>query len=250
VASRDDMVIRPRLDGGDRAAAPVRAREERRLYRGKKKGRLFGRMVKARMGRKAARRAGGALKARRAAKLARASRAAAGAGRGAAAAAARGGARAAASNPIGWIVAAVVVVGAVAGRLISGRSFENMGANINKVLLGDLDEQARAASDTRQRFAGDSQLAEIVGKEGRVNSQVSSIFTDLKNMRERELRGASLFREDKAFQGNSTILDQLIVRGADAIKKGWDALDGNGRVEKLGKNYKAFGNAAEEHGAR
>ena len=221
-SSRDDIVITPSLDQV-RASAPVRAREERRLSGAKSKRGILSRIAKARASQKLIRR-GRVL--RTAARRGAVSRFGVGG--------MVRGARAAASalNPIGAIVTASVVAAAVITRLASGQSFENMGQQVNNILLGDLDDEARAAIGTRKRLSGDSDIARIVGQEGGVNSQISSVFKDLKDLQKRDEVGASKLKSEKGMQVNGN-LDILIIRAKNKFLEAWNGNGGDEAVEEL-----------------
>lgn len=229
MGSRDDMVIRPDLgrDQG-RSASPVRAREERILAREKKRGGLISKVAKMRAGRRLVR-GRRARASRRAVRLAQSGSAAV---RGAQTARAAS----AAANPIGLAVVAAVVATGVITRLVSGRSFENMGAQINKMLLGDMDEAARADIDTRKRLGGDREVARIIGIEGKVNNQIARLHADLARLRKMELDGSSKITEDKYFQSNSAI-DMLILRAKEVFEKVWKSSDGPDAVEEIKRKH-------------
>ena len=227
--SRDDMVMTPSLGQQFAPTARTKAREDRRTAFLNKRHGLRDKLLKARAAAKL-RRAHTARMSKRTAVLRRGGRGGAAAIRGLSGG---GGLRAAAASPIGAIVAAVVVAGFVAIRLGTGRSFENMGAQMNKMLIGDLDEQARAAIDTRKTLGGDKHIARIIAQEGAVNSQVKSIAEDLKAIRLRELMGASEFLEDKHFQADNT-LDILIIRARDLLVQAFNGAGGEDAVANLG----------------
>ena len=232
--SRDDIVLRPDLTEL-RQTPRSRAREERRMARaGRRRGPL------ARLARRAAVSQGIRRATARRRKLARArrvgvGRAAMGLGR---TAASMGGhaARAAGAGPVGLIVAAVVLAAVITTRLATGRSFENMGEQVNKLLLGDLDEEARATMDTRHRLQGDDNLTRFIGQQGTISNQVASVFEDLKKHRKRELDGRALFREDMHFQTNG-LSDMLILRAKDAFLQAWNGEGGPHSVENLTRAY-------------
>jgi len=227
---RDDMVIRPRLGREPRAAAPVRAREERRVARMRKKGGVLHRIAKFRLAQKTARVAS-ALRLARAARMARAG-----------SAAARFGGRAAA-NPVGAIIAGVAVASIVAVRLISGMPFEGIGERINQMFLGDLDEEARAKMATRNEIESDRDILRIVAKTGAKNAQVRSIFKDLYQLNLRKEKAAALFRRE--FPINNT-LDLIILGAKNAFLQAWNGTGGPETVDTLAKRLgDAFG-----HGTR
>jgi len=231
VTNRDDMVLIPRFDTQYSGSAQHQAREERRTAALGKKRSVLRRIAKARAARKL-RRARTARSGRRAVSAAKGARGAMKAASAVGRQVAGGAGRAAVANPIGAIVAAVVVAAVVAIRLGTGRSMENMGAQVNKMLLGDSDEEARSYMDTRKRFSGDRHIVRMIAQDGANNSQLKSIFDDIREAREEELKGASKFLEDDMFQVNST-LDILILRAAGLFTQGWVAAGGNEAVEKL-----------------
>lgn len=199
--SRDDMVIRPLLDERQ-AAAMTRAREDRRFAGGRRKGGILNVAMRA-------------LRARKLKRLRRRFESEA-----KVVGAARRGAHASQYlapkgkvplSPLGLILTAGVVGVAVAARQISGRSFENLGNQLNRMLLGDMDDKARAAISVRNHFSSDRHLAWIAGKEGEVTSQMRSIQKDLLDFAERYEKGKSLFLEAKEYEVPTTI-DMLINR--------------------------------------
>lgn len=231
MANRDDMVIVPRLgklNAG--ASAPTEARTERRMAGSRKRGGIWHRLAKAKA----------AARLRRG-RAARASRRVVASRRGASAVRAGAGASRVAgagrfANPIGMIVAATVIATMVALRLVTGRSFENMGAQVSKVLLGDMNEEARAKMDIRNRFTGDKDILRIVESEGFVNAELFSIYEDLRKIRYIELRGADTIREDKRFQVNGTF-DILIIRARKLFLDAFNGAGGQENIEKLQRAY-------------
>lgn len=242
------MIMRPRVGRPRREGRAKReAKTERGVANAKRKGRLFRRMNRAR----AAKRAFTARKrAGMASRVGRAGRAGFTAARTVGGAAARAGARAAVANPVGLVIAGLVIGGAIAARLVTGRSFENMGENIKSMLLGDLSEEAVAKRDTRMAMSSDAELARIVGQEGRVNSQIISIGRDLKAIRKRDLDGSAAFKKDRDFQNNGTIFDQLIIRARDKLVASFKDEGGMDAVERFRRKYKGAVQSAEKSGAR
>ncbi len=240
MARLDDMVFTPSIGRQRVAAAPVEARERNVVRRARGRKGVLRRLVQARAARRVTRRrrARGVMRRTRVARNGVAAMRSAGA--------ARGGARALA-NPIGALVAAFVVAGAVALRLATGRSFENMGEQVNSMLLGDLDDDARAANATREQFTSDRDLLRIAGQAGRVNAQVASIADDVRRMNAREQRGAALFREDTEFQSNN-VFDILILRGRDKLVEVWHGNGGADNVDKLQEGYGRLRNRARTGG--
>lgn len=217
MASRDDMVLVPTIEEVGVAAARVQAREDRILERMAGRKGAIRRLAKIHALRRARRK----IQLIRAARTARGASGTLGAARNARFLA----------NPVGLIVGALIVVGGVAGRLAAGRSFENIGANINNAILGALDEEARATIDTRSRFSSDPHLARIAGIEG-VTPQMRSIFADLKRIREDELKGDAVFNESHDFDVQSR-LDLLILKITEKVRQLWGSNGGDAELDRL-----------------
>lgn len=236
MTQRDDMVFAPDPGVKREANARVRAVEERRLFSAKKKGGLVRRVRQLRRLRKLATRRAG-----RPGKASATARRLAQAGRGAAV---RGGARGAAralATPIGAVVAGIAVIGLVALRLASGQPIEGMGEQVNKILLGDADDEARARTATKQQLKSSTNITSILGREyataikagkasAGVNTQVKKIADEFTRMNTRDELGASIIRE--AFPVNNT-LDMLIIRARDVIVATWNGNGGESSVDKL-----------------
>jgi hypothetical protein len=134
------------------------------------------------------------------------------------------------ATPVGAIVAAVLAAGVVALRVASGKPLEGMGAEVNRMLLGDADEKSRAWNLTRQGLQSDPNLSRIVAQEGGVNAQVEAIAKGMAEFHEREQKGISLLTEE--FPVNN-MLDMLIVRAASAFRSAWGSGGGEQSVERL-----------------
>ena len=202
---RDDMVLIPRLEDVGKPSAFTRAREEQHAERyGKgRRGHLrrIAQIKAARVARRRmARRRGARVRARKTG----------GSGMSYSAAARM-------VNPAGLAIGAVLLVGGVTARLATGRSFGNMGANLNKALLGDLDERARADAFVRKGFQSDDMLMRAVGQTPGTADQVHSIFKDLRDMKQKHLEGVSMFMEDAHFDADDPF-SMLIDAVADEIR--------------------------------
>lgn len=154
-----------------------------------------------------------------------------------------------ASAAVGGLVAAGVIAAAVITRLASGQSFENMGQQVNNILLGDMDDEARASAGARKRLSGDSDIARIVGREGRVNSQIASLHKDLKKLQLRDEIGASLIKSQTGMQNNG-LFDMLIIRGRDAFLRSWNGSGGPAATEEFRGKYRETVQSTNGGGAR
>lgn len=218
MSQRDDMVFRPRIHRMLDDRTHARSREDRAVESIAKKRGVLSRIMRARAKRMALRSA---------------------AGRSMGVGALRMGARAIvspmraiAANPIGMMVTAVVVGAIVATRLISGRSFGNMGAEVKKVLLGDASAEAVASMRARDRLSSDEDVATIFGNESVQGTQLHAVFQDLKAMELRSALAAERFEGDPAFQDNN-IADIMIVRARDIIVNEWNSGGGPEAIQKL-----------------
>ena len=127
----------------------------------------------------------------------------------------------------------------------SGRSMENIGANLEFQMVGDAANTARADMQTRQALASNPHIAEIVGREGKANSQVNKIFSELKKLRVKELRGEAMFMRDKRFQSMSD-LDIIIHKISDELR----GTISSEAVDRLVDAYQARQGQAVERGGR
>ena len=210
--SRDDMVLRPEVADVGRTQARIRAREERRMSGLRARRGALRRVVKTRAAMRLARRRNmrpGRKRALATAAVGRVGAQTAG--------------RALAAHPVGWAIGAILIGGTVALRLATGQPFEGMGQQLNNMIMGDMDEEARAGMQTRRALSSDPDLARIVGQEGKANAQIYKVFSDLKEFRKRELVGAAKFRTE--FPVNNW-LDMLIIQVRNLFMRFWRELGG------------------------
>lgn len=218
--SSDDIIIRPKIHASTgQSATSVRAHAERKQARmGRPKG-LIARLARAKM------EAGGARRL-----LAMTARSAGGGFMGGLG---MGRAARALMNPVGLAVTAGVLAVVAATRLVSGRSFENMGQQVKKVLLGDGSAEALAGRDARQHLTSNDQVALTAHQIG-LTADMSKVFNDMKAVAKQDYQGRELFEQDPRFQVDNT-LDMLILRFRDGIVKAWDAIGGDSKVRQVGR---------------
>lgn len=236
MSRRDAMVISPNLGRQLEPTAAVTARQERRMA-GQKRSGILRKLRLAKQAKKVRRRKRHKKALKRTTRLAT---------RGAGGLMRRAGARAL-GTPIGAAVGALLVAGVALLRLASGQPLEGTGEMVNRMVLGDMDDEARARTTTRNQLQGDSEITRIVAKTGSDNAQVQSIGKDLFDMHKRSEIGASLMREE--FPANN-IIDMLILRGRDAFMKAWNGNDGPGRIEEARRKYGEIVNSTENCGGR
>lgn len=151
--------------------------------------------------------------------------------RGAGSAIGRFAGRGAVSNPVGLIVALGVIAAVTATRLISGKSFDQMGEEVNRVLLGDMDDEARAKMTTRSELESNQDLMRVVAATGKDNKQVKAVFKDIYDKRLLYERNASMIRQE--FGVNSSI-DMIILRIRDLLVQGWKEAGGDAAMQQFG----------------
>lgn len=208
--SNEDMVITPTLGPMDPTAAAERARVSRRVAKQKEHRGLFERLARARIARKLAR-----LSTMRGVGRFAQARAVAGAGRIAGMAGIgtqMGGMRAVASNPITLGIALAAVAAIVATRLATDTPFEGMGSELNEVLLGDMDDDARAAMNVREHLSSDPSLMSMLAQQAGVKAQLFQIANDLKEIEKHRQHGKSIMETKFPING---AFDVLILRVAE-----------------------------------
>lgn len=144
------------------------------------------------------------------------------------------------ANPYVAIAAAVIVATAIAVRLGTGRSFENMGNNLRTFLFGDASSDAIAGMEAREMLAGDERFARIVGMEGKANSQMREVFEGLKRIRKIDALGRELMENDPEMQRNNTV-DNLILRAQQLTIESWKASGGPEAINRWASMYQEQG---------
>lgn len=205
------MVLTPTLLEPDPTSAPIRSRTARKLDAQKRKGGLWHRIVRLRAARKLSRlatvRGAGSTMAR-----------AVGMGRAFGAPAMVSRAAKAAANPVVLGIAALAMTAVVVGRLASGKPFEGMGSELNNLLLGDMDDAARAKMSVRSQFESDPDLMRFIESQGGVTSQIRKVMADLSDIETKRQKGKSMI--EQAFPVNG-MLDFLILRIKEALTGSW-----------------------------
>jgi hypothetical protein len=138
--------------------------------------------------------------------------------------------RAAVANPVGLVITGLIAAGIVALRLGSGKTFEQMGDEMNNMLLGDLDEAARAKMTVRNRFQGDAILTRIRSQSGKQNVQMNRIAEDLFRVEKQYEDGKALIQRELPVNGT---FDMLILRAQEAFSKAWKAIGGDETYERV-----------------
>ncbi len=229
--SRHDAIIF-RVDLGAeeaKSSAPVRARAERALDRARGEKSVWSRLQTVRRFRQIKRTLSSVRSARAAFGRARAGLAAEAEGL-----AARAGSRVV-GTPVGAIAAALIVAGVAALRLASGKPLEGTGEAVNRMLLGDMDDEARARMHVGERFGSDADLSRIAAQTGGLaNPQINALASDLVKLEKQKELGASLFREQFA---SNNMVDMLILRARDAAIEGWHTAGGEDKLATFEQRY-------------
>lgn len=224
---RDDMVFAPGIGEQHAPTARNRARIQRRASGARAKG-IMRRLRLARRARRLKPLTRAKASGRKVTAMAR--RGASAMARGTAS---RLGARAMAT-PVGAAIGAVLVAAVTTLRIASGKPLEGTGEMVNRMVLGDMDEEARARMTTRHRFQDDADLTRIRAQTGADNSQLQRLSEDLYNINKRDEDGASLLREE--FPTNN-VIDMLILRGKEAFMKAWNGSGGPDHSSAFRKKY-------------
>lgn len=190
-SSRDDMVLRPRLQGvtGAKPKAEQRAAVERSLRARSGLGRFIANRAKA-------------YSARTLSRAAQESGLARGIG-----------------GKAGIAAGAVIVAALVAARLISGKPFEGMGLELQTMLLGDQPQEAIAKRKTREQFQQNEAAMQIAGRYG-ITDQMRQAGEKLYHLNLAEEVGKN--KIDRMFPQDGT-LDLIILRLRNLFMGAWES---------------------------
>ncbi|HXI82126.1 MAG TPA: hypothetical protein VNM34_15065 [Verrucomicrobiae bacterium] len=141
-----------------------------------------------------------------------------------------------ARTPVGMLAVIGLAAGVAGFRLASGQPLEGAGEMLNRVILGDEDDKARAARRTREWLEG-TPGAGIVGRAGAVPEDVRQVARVTNQLLVERERGASLIREN--FPVNSK-LDMLILAFGAGFKTAWAQLGGGQSIESLKRAYHGY----------
>ncbi len=148
----------------------------------------------------------------------------------------------------GGIAIVIAAALAVAARLHTGRSFENMGQAVREFVFGGLDEKAIATETVRERLLADRQLLATIGYEG-IKPEHRQMFAELVRQEEAVQRGRSAFMQATTFQQNGladiAILAMTHGRAARVFEQEWEKNDpGKQSLREFAKTLR------EAHGTR
>lgn len=190
-SSRDDMVLRPRLQGvtGAKPKAEQRAAVERSLRARSGLGRFIANRAKA-------------YSARTLSRAAQESGLARGIG-----------------GKAGIAAGAVIVAALVAARLISGKPFEGMGLELQTMLLGDQPQEAIAKRRTREALQANEGIMQIAYRYG-FTDQILKVQDNLYKMNLTEETNKHKIRRMIPLDGT---FDMLILRLRNLFMGAWES---------------------------
>lgn len=204
-SSRDDMVLRPRLQGvsGAKPKSEQQRAIERALRTRSSLGRLIANQAKVHAARYAARTLAGAAQ--------------------------RSGIGRAVAGRATATAGAVVVAALVAARLISGKSFEGMGKEVETMILGDNPQEVFARRRTRQTLQQNEAAMQIAGRYG-ITDQMRQVGEKLYKLNLAEESGRRQI--DREFPQNGT-LDLLILRLRNMFTGAWESSGIPAKIEQV-----------------
>ena len=135
------------------------------------------------------------------------------------------------AGPIAVGVGIIALIGAVTLRLVTGKTFGQMGEITEEFVFGDAAPDARAAIDARAQMTG-NRLAMQAIRSGDPN--VKKSFDMLKHVSFLKHKGE---REIKKAMGVNNNADIMVLRGADAFKEYFAR---NGMLDKWMKATAAY----------
>ncbi len=197
--SRDDMVIRPRLQGSY-AEAAQQAKQARALDQAMSKRGKIGRFVSFRAKSYVARTLTGAAE--------------------------QSGLARSVGGTTAVVAGAVIVAGLVAARLVSGKSFEGMGNELQAMILGDKPQEARAKKRTREQLQANEGVMQLAGHYG-ITDQMREVGEKLYKLNLADETGRN--KIDRMFPQDNT-LDLLILRLRNLFVGAWE---GEGISQKI-----------------
>lgn len=228
MTSRDDVVIRPRLDDLKASRAPSVARQYSIVDKLKHPRSLLRSLVRHRVEQQAARAAMG--------RTLRSGAAVAGEGEGLGVSA--GFAGRSAIGSAGMILGAVAVGALIAARLSGNQSFENMGQELKHRLLGDNANEALASMEAREQLASNPHIAAAMAQGGATKDMIAA-YNGIRELRLRQHKGEDAFMRDERFQVNG-VLDNLLIRAREWMATGFASNGGQMVLAGLKDAFGAF----------
>jgi hypothetical protein len=131
--------------------------------------------------------------------------------------------RSAFSSPKAMILFGLTAGAVATERLLSGRPLAGTGEELNRILLGDRDDKARALRHTREYMESNEEAMIAVGRAGgdAVPEDIKNIGLDYYKRELRKEKGLSKLRE--AFPADN-VVDMLILRMTDGLRSAWTSV--------------------------
>lgn len=213
----DDLILIPRVKTRERQSVRERSQRDRQIERTVSRRRRGGRGV-------------AALAARRRMAGARTARAARGAGRAAGMLKFIG----RAFGLLTFAVQGTIWQGRVA-RQKQGQSRRLIDATDAHTIFGLMDEQIAANVAARDWVESDPMKLYVIGQQGRVNSQILQMASDMRTQAWRRITGRDIIDRDPSFDVPDSEIDQLTYGGFGAIDA-WEGIrDRLDRLIKIGQ---------------
>jgi hypothetical protein len=124
-------------------------------------------------------------------------------------------------GPVGWMAAAIGLASVAAVRGLSGRSFEGMSLEVERVLLGDSPEDAMAAQEARDALTGSAQVLRVVDARGdSTGDDLRRIYEMQRGLSRQRIKGE---REIRRKLDVNSPMDLLALRLWEAMRKLFDS---------------------------
>ena len=143
-------------------------------------------------------------------------------------------ARASNLSPISRTVTPLPAAAIVAARILADRPFEGIGQELNETLLGDLDDDARAAMNVRSYLGQQPHVMAMLATHAGVATHLNRVKQALHEIDKDRQHGTSVLNQEFPVNG---MLDMLILRLWESIGKGAAK---HHLAEKLDETTKAY----------
>jgi hypothetical protein len=144
------------------------------------------------------------------------------------------------ANPIILGTLAALAVVYVGVKVATGVTNEQIGQDFNDMLLGDMDEEARANMIVRQQLRSNPGVAHLQGqytrarlaekKEDALHPQIAQIADNLRQMEMQRQLGITAIEREKPVKDT---LDLMIEALAERIRRVWKELESDPRVKQI-----------------
>lgn len=133
----------------------------------------------------------------------------------------------------GAVLLGIGALAVIGPHLWQGGSMESLSAELNSLILGEADDDARARGQARDYLTSNRALVAHVGQKG-ISPALERIMADLSDRAKVRERGASEILKAKAFASHGTI-EQLLQKLRAAFLRGWNGTGGNQELDRVKK---------------